>query len=82
MAAEMDRRSWHLDKGLNPAYIVPLLASILAGLAWAGSINSGQTLQDNRIGNVEKTVDSIKKDNREDFQKINEKLDRLLERRK
>ena len=82
MGVDMDRRSWYIDKGINPAYVVPLVSAILAGLVWAGSINSGQGVQDNRLVAVEKTVDEIKKDSREDFQKINDKLDRLIEGQK
>lgn len=83
MAGDMDRRKgWYLDRGLNPAYIIPLLGSILAGLAWAGSVNSTQQVQDTRIGTVEEKTKQIEKNNREDYQKINEKLDRILERQK
>lgn len=81
MAADMDRRrTWHLDKGLNPAYIVPLVAAILSGLAWAGTINSQQQVQDTRIGTIEKKVDTSEKNNREDFKLVIEKMDKLNEK--
>lgn len=75
-----DRRGWHVDKGLNPAYIIPLVASILAGLAWAGTINSGQDVQNQRLTTVEKKVDDVIIVSREDMKEINRKLDRLIER--
>lgn len=78
----LERRGWHLDKGLNPAYIVPLLAAILAGLAWAGTVNSGQEVQNQRLSTVEKKVDESVTTNREDLKEINRKLDRLIERGK
>jgi hypothetical protein len=78
----LERRGWHIDKGLNPAYIVPLVAAILTGLAWAGSINSEQVDQNRRIGTIEKRVDESITTNREDLKEINRKLDRLIERGK
>ena len=78
--SSLERRGWHIDKGLNPAYIVPLVGAILAGLAWAGSVNSEQAVQNGRIGTVEKRVDDSIRTNREDLKEINAKLDRLLER--
>ena len=81
MAADMDRRrTWHLDKGLNPAYIVPLVSAILGGLAWAGTVNSQQQVQDTRLGAVEKKIETSDKNNREDFKLVLEKMDKLNEK--
>lgn len=81
-----ERRGWHLDRGINPAYIVPLVSAILAGLAWAGAVNSAQAVQDEKIGAIEKKVsDMASKEDvkllREDIREISKKLDRLNERR-
>lgn len=80
--SSLERRGWHIDKGLNPAYIVPLLGAILAGLAWAGAINSEQAVQNQKIQTVEKKVDDSIMVSREDMKTINAKLDRLIERGK
>lgn len=77
-----NRRHWHLDKGINPVYVTALATAILGGLAWAGWVNSGQAVQDQKIGTVEKRVEDFTKANREDLLEINRKLDRLLERGK
>ena len=83
MAANMDRRTgWYLDRGINPAYVVPLVTAILAGLVWAGGVNSGQQVQDTKIQTIEKKVEASEKNNREDFQKVQDKLDRLIEGQK
>lgn len=78
MAADMDRRrTWHLDRGLNPAYLIPLISGLLGGLAWAGAVNSTNREQDIRIGTVEKKVETSDKNNREDFKLVLEKMDKL-----
>lgn len=76
----LERRGWHLDRGINPAYVIPLLGAILGGLAWAGSVNSEQVDQNRRIGTMEKKVDDSIATNREDLKEINRKLDRIIER--
>ena len=81
-----ERRGWHLDRGINPAYIVPLISAILAGLAWAGTVNSAQAVQDEKIGAIEKKVgDMANKEDvrllREDIRELSKKMDRFNERR-
>ena len=75
-----NRRRWHIDKGINPAYVVALGSAIFAALVWASNINRDQATQDLKIVTVEKKVEDYTKTNREDLQEINRKLDRLLER--
>lgn len=82
MAGDKDGRGWHLDRGLNPAYIVPLLSAILAGLAWAGSVNSGQAKQDEKILAVENKVVETDRRTREDMKEIRDSLKELLGRKK
>ena len=77
-----NRRRWHIDKGINPAYVLALLTALWAGLVWASGINRDQAVQDQKIGTVEKKMDDFSRTNREDLQLINQKLDRLLERGK
>lgn len=74
-----NRRRWHLDRGINPAYIIPLITAILAVLGWAGQVNAQQAVQDQKIGNTEKKVDEMAANNREDLRLINQKLDAILE---
>lgn len=85
----IERRGWHLDRGINPAYIVPLITAILAGLAWAGTVNSHvavinttlvQHANDDKA--TEKRVDALEKRTDDQLKSINDKLDRLIERRK
>ena len=84
-----DRRGWYLDRGINPAYIVPLITAILAGLAWAGSTNSHMAVVDTTLVQhaaddkaTEKRVDSLERRTDDQLKAINEKLDRLIERRR
>lgn len=86
---EMDRRGWYLDKGINPAYLLALITSILAGLAWAGEVNRRDAVQDATLTQhsiddkaTEKRVDVLDRRTDEQFKVINEKLDRLIERRR
>ena len=85
----VDRRGWYLDKGINPAYLVALITSILAGLAWAGDVNRRDAVQDTTLMQhatddkaTEKRVDALDRRTDEQFRVINEKLDRLIERRR
>jgi len=80
MAANMDRRTgWYLDRGINPAYVVPLVSAILAGLVWAGAVNTDQQVQKNEVQTIKKDVDTIKKEAREDRERMEQKQDKILE---
>ena len=74
----VDRRGWYLDKGINPAYVVPLIGAILAGLIWAGEVNSGQKEQNTKLEVHEKKIDVIERNGREDAQRTQDKLDAIL----
>ncbi len=81
------RRGWHLDRGINPAYIIPLVGAILAGLAWAGEVNRRDSVQDNTLlqhaqedKNTEARVDKLERRTDDQLKAINDKLDRLIER--
>ena len=78
----MEKRGWYLDKGINPAYVVPLVTAILAGLLWAGGVNKDLGLHDNRIETNGKRIDGIITTSREDMREINRKLDELIKREK
>ena len=81
------RRGWYLDRGINPAYIIPLITAILAGLVWAGGVNSHLAVTDTTLAShsqddkaTEKRVDNLEKRTDEGLKEINRKLDRLIER--
>ena len=86
---EHDRRQgWYLDRGINPAYLVLLLSTILSCLYWAGNVNERLGRQDviltqhEKVDSAtEKRVDVLERGVKEDLKAINDKLDRLIERR-
>ena len=73
-----ERRGWHIDKSINPSYAVPLVMAILSVMAWAGSTNSQQAVQDQKISFVESKVEENSRLSREDLKEINRKLDKLI----
>ena len=83
MGREMDnRRTWHVDKGINPAYLAALATIVIPLIAWASVVNSTQATHDTEIKGLNKRVDTIHNENREDLRAINDKLDVLLQRKR
>ncbi|MBW4979572.1 hypothetical protein ABWH88_06755 [Marinobacter adhaerens] len=84
--SEMDRRGWHIDKGIPIAVLVTVVLL-------AVSIARDQSKQDERLSLVESSVQTLQQarindqertqktydELRVDIRRMNEKLDRLLE---
>ena len=59
----------------------PLAAAVFAGLWWAAGVEKEDVRQNERIATVEKITQDAHKALREDLKQMNDKLDRLIERR-
>ena len=87
-----DRRVWGLDKSVNPVYVTALVGLIVGILIWAGgpegvnshfsSLGTASVQQAKDIESVKGEVRDLKRDTKEDLKQINDKLDRLIERRR
>lgn len=83
---DMDRRGWHLDKGVPIAVIITVIVLAVGGMRHLGK-------QDERLSNVELTIEHLKQSRvsdqvraekkfdelKTDLRLINRKLDRLIE---
>ena len=74
------RRHWYLDRGVNPVYITTLAGFIISILAWAMNQDRIQVKQDEKIAEHEAKIITIEKNSREDAQRTQDKLDKILER--
>ena len=86
------RRKFGFDYAINPIYIGAFATLLLALLAWGGGpsgVNSHLAAHDIDIAQGKRDIEAlresdrtIRQDTREDLKIINEKLDRLIERRR
>ena len=86
------RRGWGWDRSINPVYLTALLALIVSILLWAGgpggvnshfsTVDAALVQQAKDVENNKAQINSVKQDTRDDLRAINEKLDRLIERRR
>lgn len=89
--AEIDqrRKKFHLDWGINPAYIGVLTTFLVAALAWANGVDKKDATQDAMIMShaeddkkTEKRVDKLETQTDDRLARMEAKLDRLIERSK
>ena len=89
--AEIDqrRKKFHLDWGINPAYIGALSAAILAALAWGTTVSKDQATTAAILSShaeddkkIEKRVDKLESQTDDRLARMEAKLDRLIERSK
>lgn len=83
------RKGWYIDRGVNPAYIVPLISAIIACLIWAGTVNShfavtDKTLQQHEADDktTERRVDKLESLTDERLTRMEAKMDRIIEGQK
>ena len=87
-----NRRAWGFDRSINPVYIGAFLTLVLALLAWGGGpggVNSHFSSLDAVVVQQAKDLELIRKENatlrqetRDEMRSMNDKLDRLIERRR
>ena len=87
-----NRRTWGVDRSINPVYVGLLLTLLIGILAWAGGpggVNPHFSTHDAALVQQAKDIELIRKENEtfrretlENQKSINEKLDRLIERRR
>lgn len=84
--SDMDRRGWHLDRGISVTNILATASVVVAGVMYLGE-------QDTRISNLELNVQHLQQaaladqdrtekkfdELKTDLRMINAKLDRLIE---
>lgn len=67
-----------VDRRINPAYLAVLVTISIGGLTWLLALTAKDATQDTTLGNHEKKIETIEKNNREDAKAIQEKLDLVL----
>ena len=85
-----DRRTWGVDRSINPIYVTALIGVIAGILVWAGgpygvnshfsTLDAAAIQQAKDIESTKKQIDTLRAETREDLKTIIEKLDRLNER--
>jgi len=85
------RRAWGIDRSINPVYVTALISIIIAMLVWAGgpsgvnahfsTLDAAAVQQAKDIQTAKAEVKELKTDTKGDLERINAKLDRLIERR-
>ena len=87
--AENRRKKFHLDWGINPAYIGALITVIMVALGWANGVDKKDATQDAMIMShaeddkkTEKRVDKLETQTDDRLARMESKLDRLIERSK
>ena len=87
--AENRRKKFHLDWGINPAYIGALITVIMVALGWANGVDKKDATQDAMITahaeddkKTEKRVDKLESQTDDRLARMEAKLDRLIERSK
>lgn len=86
---EKDRRGWHLNRGIDLGHILVTIAMLAGFFTWAMVQEKRLTTVENGLTrehevNLGQDVERLRQRDeiRSDLKAINEKLDRLVERRK
>ncbi|HLP30848.1 MAG TPA: hypothetical protein VK150_05765 [Geothrix sp.] len=89
MAPAEDRRGWHLNRGISVEAIVALLGLLAAGLSFAVHQDGRSTRSEEQIKFLtetdqrhDKAIESLDLKTSKKLDRIEEKLDRVLENRR
>jgi hypothetical protein len=81
-------RDWHLDKTVSISHIISTILIVISILAWAQGVEKrveqnaqGVKFISERLDAQDKRIDEMRSELRDDLKQVNNKLDRLIERR-
>lgn len=81
-------KHWHLDRTVSITHIISTAAVVISLFTWGGSIDKRIDQNSQNISHLakmqsrqENRINEVKKEIRADLQIINNKLDRIIERR-
>ena len=77
---EIKKRGWRLDKSINLPFLLALGLAGMTGFGYVMTQDRRQTKSETRIENLEKRNDETKVDFKADLLRIENKLDRLIEK--
>jgi|TARA_R110002110_G_scaffold119390_1_gene293932 hypothetical protein len=71
--------TWHLSKAISLSHLATTFALILAGVIYITGIDKDVAVLDARLNNLQTQIIQIEQDNRAMFEKIDNKLDMMIE---
>jgi len=83
-----EKEHWHLDKRISVGHLFTTVAAVSVMVSWAINMESRITEHDVKIANNSEKVERVEERANKSFErvyelvsKVNDKLDRLIERR-
>jgi len=70
---------WHLSKAISVSHLATTFALILAGVIYITGIEKDVAVLEANISNMQKQIIQIETDNKAMFEKIDKKLDQMIE---
>jgi hypothetical protein len=74
-----DNKTWHLSKAISISHLVTTFALILGAVMYITSIERDVAILEVNLQNLQQQIVSMESDNKAMFEKIDEKLDIMLE---
>ena len=74
-----DNKTWHLSKAISISHLVTTFALILGAVMYITSIERDVAILEVNLQNLQHQLVSMEGDNKQMFEKIDEKLDIMLE---
>lgn len=74
-----DNKTWHLSKAISISHLVTTFALILGAVMYITSIERDVAILEVNLNNLQKQIIAMESENKQMFEKIDEKLDIMLE---
>ena len=74
-----DNKTWHLSKAISISHLVTTFALILGAVMYITSMERDVAILEVNLQNLQQQLVSMEGDNKQMFEKIDEKLDIMLE---
>ena len=74
-----DNKTWHLSKAISISHLVTTFALILGAVMYITSIERDVAILEVNLQNLQKQIVAMESENKQMFEKIDEKLDIMLE---
>jgi len=74
-----DNKTWHLSKAISISHLVTTFALILGAVMYITSIERDVAILEVNLQNLQQQIVAMESENKQMFEKIDEKLDIMLE---
>ena len=74
-----DNKTWHLSKAISISHLVTTFALVLGAVMYITSIERDVAILEVNLQNLQKQIVDMESENKQMFEKIDEKLDIMLE---